>query len=214
MTLPQKTLLFDLYGLFMRTQSEADKQAIERAAQLEQLAVEPAKFWQAYRDQRDPLDAGRMNFAQYVAAIGERLGVDFPSWEAIFEADCQSWSFHDDAMVQWLYALKEGVKTGEHNLRIALLSNIPAALLAKIREEKPWLREFDPAFFSCGLGIAKPQEKIFTYAVKVLETTPERVLFLDDTKVNIDAARRIGLNTHHFTDISGAQSAVAEFMKV
>ncbi|MFC5369373.1 HAD-IA family hydrolase [Arcanobacterium bovis] len=212
MTLPQKTVLFDLYGLFMRNQSDAAKQEIEKAAQLESLAVEPVKFWQSYRDLRAPLDAGRINFAQYVSAMGEELGVTFPSWEAIFEADCESWRFHDDAMVEWLYELKDGVKNGEHSARIALLSNIPAALLAKIREEKPWLREFEPAFFSCGLGIAKPEEKIFTYVVKVLETTPDRILFLDDTKANIDTAEKLGINSHHFLGIDGAQKAVAEFV--
>ncbi|WP_124054442.1 HAD family hydrolase [Arcanobacterium ihumii] len=207
-----KTLLFDLYGLFMKTQSDAGKHAIEQAARLGELGVDPSEFWQVYREVRDPLDAGRINFAEYVDLMGDELGVEFSNWEDIFKADCESWIEHDDVMVAWLEELKASVEEGSLKARVALLSNIPAALLAKIREEKPWLKRFEPAFFSCGLGIAKPQEKIFTYVVKVLETTPKEILFFDDTRLNVDVAQKLGINAHHFQGIEGAKQAVSEFL--
>ena len=52
---------------------------------------------------------------------------------------------------------------------------------------------FDVVINSAFVGMRKPEKRIYTYLLEQLEMSPENVLFLDDNRVNIEAARACGL---------------------
>ena len=41
----------------------------------------------------------------------------------------------------------------------------------------------------------KPEKRIFSHMLNELRLPPERVLFLDDVAINIDAAKSLGIKT-------------------
>lgn len=52
---------------------------------------------------------------------------------------------------------------------------------------------FDREFYSCYLGVAKPDVQYFAAILRELDLPGQSVLFLDDCEVNVAGARRAGL---------------------
>ncbi|NXN12732.1 HYES hydrolase, partial [Indicator maculatus] len=56
-------------------------------------------------------------------------------------------------------------------------------------------RHFDLVIESCRLGVQKPDPKIYSYALEVLQAKPQEVIFLDDIGENLKPAREMGMAT-------------------
>lgn len=79
--------------------------------------------------------------------------------------------------------------------RIGLLSN----------HAKEWVEEcerrfrhhglFDVAVYSCDIGIQKPDEGAYRFALDRLSVNPNLVCFVDDSQPNLDAAQSLGMRT-------------------
>jgi putative hydrolase of the HAD superfamily len=65
---------------------------------------------------------------------------------------------------------------------------------------------FGREFYSCSLGVAKPDVAFFEHILVALGVHASTVLFLDDRLENIEAARRAGLAAAVFEGASGAQA--------
>lgn len=65
-------------------------------------------------------------------------------------------------------------------------------------------RHFDRFFFSCNLGVRKPQPEFYRRITGELTLPPAALLFIDDQDANVQAARAAGWNAESFvpgTDI-------------
>ncbi len=190
-----EAVLFDLFGVIARVQDDAGKAAVERAAGVGPAAADGrAAFWERYWTDRPPYDRGDVDGPAYWRGVGEALGTPYDDARlgALLEADLARWSAYDDSMLELLAAW---AATGR---RLALLSNIPLELAARV-DGRPWLRQFEVVAFSCRIRAVKPDRAAFEWVLRALDLPPGRVLFADDTQVNIDAAARLGLRTHRFT---------------
>jgi putative hydrolase of the HAD superfamily len=58
---------------------------------------------------------------------------------------------------------------------------------------------FDGQFYSCELGVAKPERAYFAAVLERLATPAEQVVFVDDRPANIDAARQLGIDARLYT---------------
>ncbi|HKL38249.1 MAG TPA: HAD family phosphatase [Bacteroidales bacterium] len=56
---------------------------------------------------------------------------------------------------------------------------------------------FDKAYFSHELHMRKPEPEIYEYVLNDAQMDPEQTLFIDDSDVNIEAARKLGVNCFH-----------------
>lgn len=56
------------------------------------------------------------------------------------------------------------------------------------------------AFTSYSMHLRKPDPNIYKYVLKKCGVNPSEALFIDDMKINIDAARKIGINGVVFTN--------------
>lgn len=65
-------------------------------------------------------------------------------------------------------------------------------------EQLGYRQLFDQEFYSCRLGVAKPDTAYFQMLLARLERVPEAVLFLDDNEANVASARAVGLHAEHF----------------
>lgn len=65
-------------------------------------------------------------------------------------------------------------------------------------ESLPWLREAFPSrFFSCRLGVAKPETAFFHVVREQLCLPAESILFVDDKVENVEGARAAGWRAAH-----------------
>jgi len=56
---------------------------------------------------------------------------------------------------------------------------------------------FDKMWFSFQIGIVKPEPEIFTYVLQDGSLKPEETLFIDDTLMHVEAARKLGIRAFH-----------------
>lgn len=56
---------------------------------------------------------------------------------------------------------------------------------------------FDRAYFSHELHMRKPDSEIYTHVLEENAMEPEQTLFIDDSQVNIEAARALGIEGYH-----------------
>ena len=82
-----------------------------------------------------------------------------------------------------------------------------AMLTNNVREWEPLWRSmlpvdeiFEIVVDSGFVGCRKPESKIYALTLERIGRTPESCLFVDDVLVNIEGARKAGLNAVHFQD--------------
>lgn len=84
---------------------------------------------------------------------------------------------------------------------IALLSNTNLIHYNFFKKESVELFNlFGKVFLSYKIGMRKPDSEIYHFACKSLDVLPDEVLFIDDSEINISAAKEAGLNVIHFSN--------------
>ena len=78
------------------------------------------------------------------------------------------------------------------NNRLALLSNTNALHIDFLRQQSDLLDCFDRLFLSYEMHLVKPDPAIFSQVANQLQVEPEKILFFDDSKTNIEAAIKSG----------------------
>jgi HAD superfamily hydrolase (TIGR01509 family) len=105
-----------------------------------------------------------------------------------------------------------GLYPGADRLLAALSGRVHRACLSNTNELH-WesqlgadrLRElFDSTFLSFELGLIKPDREIFEHVVAELGCPAGAVLFLDDNRINVEAARAVGIDAHR---VQGSDAA-------
>ena len=152
------------------------------------MGVAEPDFAPAYWKHRRAYDEGGPGSA-YWRAIGQDIGVDVSDAlvTQLIEVDSHAWTtLHPDSL-----PLLHDVKATGSGL--ALLSNIPVELAARVRT-RSWSELFDLLVFSCDVGAMKPQPEIYRAVeegIADLEQTPpapSSLTFFDDRAENVAAA--------------------------
>ena len=81
----------------------------------------------------------------------------------------------------------------QRGLITGLLTNNIAEAWPMVTEALDVEKLFDVVVNSAFVGMRKPEERIYTHLLEELAMEPENVLFLDDNRLNVDAARARGI---------------------
>ena len=73
---------------------------------------------------------------------------------------------------------------------------------------------FDHLFFSCEVGWQKPQHAYYQYVEKTLNLEKESILFWDDFRVNVEAAREFGWNAELYTDFDEFEKIIKKYVTI
>ncbi|MEY9210900.1 HAD family phosphatase [Thermobifida halotolerans] len=185
---PVTTVIFD-YGEVI---SSPPPTAVR--ARLEELsAAPPEKFWAAYWDERPAYDSG-IGSREYWDRVGDRLGTtwDPAVRQELWATDVGGWLLPDPRTTALVQRLADGPT------RLALLSNAPHDIAGALRSS-PLLRGFDALFFSCDIGLCKPDPAVYAHVLEALDAVPGQTLFVDDREENVRAAAESGIRTHRYT---------------
>jgi putative hydrolase of the HAD superfamily len=140
----------------------------------------------AYWLHRDGYDAGGVSAVEYWSNVtGHPVSEARASWLDVLDAN--QWSHYNFDTLDVLDELSG------YGARLALLSNMPAAMVRHFAAAQ-WTRYFEKLFFSSSMRLTKPGEEIFARVLTELGADPGRVVFIDDSPVNIETARRLGID--------------------
>jgi glucose-1-phosphatase len=62
---------------------------------------------------------------------------------------------------------------------------------------------FKKEYYSCRMGMRKPDSEIFEHIIKENKLNPAETLFIDDTMKHVEGARKVGLIGHHLVEKEG-----------
>ena len=122
-----------------------------------------------------------------------------------------------DFEAAWLEPYHEAIpgmadlaKALSEHYRLVLLSNVDRDYWQVVRAMHPELHCFESLLVSCDLGNAKPDPEVFRHVCRLTGADPSRCFFVDDTALNVEAARAFGLHGHVFRTVEGLTAALLE----
>jgi putative hydrolase of the HAD superfamily len=179
---PIEVVLFDFGGVVAPLADLPTVSRLERELDLPEGTLHSAMYegdlWPA-------LSVGQLLESEYWRELGTRVGrrdpetlrrVLRPIWEPLVVDRC-------------VLALARELRA---RVRVALLSNATLELERQI-EALELSDLFDPVINSARVGLRKPEPEVFRYALDVLQTPANRVLFIDDKERNTTVAQELGM---------------------
>lgn len=76
--------------------------------------------------------------------------------------------------------------------RMYYLTNIPADIMDELRQRE-WFSLFDGGVASCDVHLCKPEPAIYTTLMQTCNLAYDESIFIDDNKVNAQAAYNLGI---------------------
>jgi putative hydrolase of the HAD superfamily len=124
----------------------------------------------------------------------------------------------EEAMEPWhWFAAEPEVISLIGSLRAAgigchLATNQQAYRRAIMQDERGYGAWFDQTFYSCDLGLAKPDPAYFRAILTALQVPASEVLFIDDNEANVAGALSVGLRAEAY-DLSAGVPALVELLR-
>jgi 2-haloacid dehalogenase/putative hydrolase of the HAD superfamily len=88
------------------------------------------------------------------------------------------------------------------------LSNMSLGMREGVLAMSPAFQRLEGIVISGELGLAKPDAAIYHAACARFGRSPEDFLFIDDSAANLETARALGFDTHHFTEPAALRPAL------
>ena len=100
------------------------------------------------------------------------------------------------------------------NFKCYVLSNWSSETFIGMKEEYPFLYQFDDIMISGEEKLVKPDHKIFKLAIYRFDLVPENTIFIDDKIENIKSAEKLKFNTIHFTNQKKIKTKISDFVNL
>ncbi|MGO9437121.1 MAG: HAD family hydrolase [Terracidiphilus sp.] len=187
-----RAVIFD-YGMVLT--GTPDAEAHDALVRMTGLPIE--RFESLYWKDRHAYDEGKLSGITFWQKFlrDARINGNQATVEALNRLDARMWTTQNPAMVAWQQRLKQ------RGLLTAILSNMGDSVLASVEREFPWIKGFDVLVWSYQLHVAKPDPKIYLHTLQKLGTRPDETLFIDDKRLNVDAAIALGMKSIEFTTV-------------
>lgn len=149
-------------------------------------------------------ETGELQFAEYVAALTETLGV----------------SMSQDAWQAGWNEVFVGPYPGVQDKLAELTGCLPLFAFTNTNptHEAAWraryahaLGHFEEIYVSSTIGLRKPDREAFEWVAEAMQLPPEQILFLDDNPDNVSGAERSGLTTVQTRGEDEVLAALAAF---
>ena len=195
-----RAIIFD-YGMVLT--GLPDAAAHDAMVQITGLTVE--RFESFYWADRHAYDEGKLSGVAFWQKFARdaALSLSPAQIDELNRNDARMWTTQNPAMLAWQRTLKAA------GIRTAILSNMGDSVLDSIKREFRWIDDFDVLVWSYQLHMAKPDPAIYLHTLHQLGTRPDETLFIDDKRVNIDAAQALGMKAIEFTTVARLRADLA-----
>ena len=194
-------ILFDLGGVMLEVEKEQIFIELSRATGLDTRLVADClmrdeAFWAHFASQEHTVP-------EVAAWVNCRLGTTLSPEvvEAAFNAELGP---PIDTTVQVLPILKS-------NFSVGCLSNTNSIHWNALLHDYEMMQLFDHRFSSQQLGCAKPNPRIYRRVEKLLNVSPEKILFFDDRAENIESARMLGWHARLYQSYESLRNDLVEW---
>jgi glucose-1-phosphatase len=200
---PVRLVCFDLGGVLVRIARDWPDACRRAGVQLE---IDPS-LWERHHELSLRYETGEFDEAGYLRELPACVpGVPAEHVRRIFDA--------------WLLGLYPGAADllrdlKRRGLTTACLSNTNDRHWRTVMREDPQYRplaELDYCLASHELGVMKPAEQIYRLAERRMGFKGEQVLFFDDKRENVEAARSVGWQSEVVDRADDAISQVREYL--
>ncbi len=183
-----RAVFFDLGGVLVRTEYQAPR---ERLAERLNLSYEDINKIVFESESSRRASIGEISADEHWAAVTRRLRRSAAETQSIRE-EFFAGDVVDRDLIGFIRSLRPRYKTG-------VISNAWSDLRDYIVNNK-----FDDAFdrlvISAEVGVMKPEARIYQIALKQMQVGAGEAVFVDDMKVNVEAARALGMQGIVFRD--------------
>jgi epoxide hydrolase-like predicted phosphatase len=196
-----EAVIWDLGGVLVRTLDRSRRVQWEERLLLENGELDRLVF---EGDTGRAAALGNAEAADIWLSLRERFKL---SLEEIKHLEDDFWAGDrvDQDLISLIRDLRQRYKT-------CLLSNAWPDLRHAIVDLWEIADAFDEIVISAEIGLAKPDPKIYKYALDRLDVSPQKAIFIDDFAVNIEAAHALGLHTIHFVSSSETQAQLKKIL--
>ncbi len=104
---------------------------------------------------------------------------------------------------EWIESLRS------KGYRVYILSNFSKKAHVECSDELDYISKTDGAVISYQVHMIKPDPEIYKYLLETYSVDPDRAVFIDDTKVNVEAAEALGIHGIVFRGREDADRAIA-----
>ena len=150
-------------------------------------------------------DKGELSAARLTEIVCRDLGIPREQIRAFIETAKSSLLPKEDT----LEVVRQLRQDGN---RLFVLSNMPAEMADYICSAFSFWDLFDGTVFSGYVRMVKPHEQIFRYLFSRYRLVPEETVFIDDSKLNIEAASRMGMHGVLFQDADTLQKKLKPYL--
>lgn len=187
----KKTLFFDLGGVILFFSHELMCRQIAQFCQLPQESVKRILFSQSVSHDYELGHLTSRQLHQLFCQITQRA-LDFSGLmhaaSSIFSPNLE--------MLPLLTALKK------QGIKLYILSNTCEAHFLYAKKNYRFLTLFDGYILSYEIKKRKPNKEIFFQALRQAQAQKEQCYYIDDLIENIEAARYLGIDSHHFNEMA------------
>lgn len=187
-----KNIIFDLGNVLLRVNQDGTRQAFEALG-----ARRPSAF-QNMSNVVNNFQKGRMRAHDFRKTIRSTIGLSANVPDIEFD---RAWSAPLLDFPRGRLGLVRAARN-VYEYNIYLLSNTDAILTERVNEivheghtEDSLLPFFDRVFYSHETGHLKPDEQSFQQILREQNLVPGETLFIDDSPINVEAARSCGLQS-------------------
>ncbi len=192
-------MIFDFGGVLGLPQKDEARQGMMAA-----VGIDEKSFFQSYFDVRSEYDRGTLSRREYWTEVLARVEIEISEeiFETLILVDEESWVSENGQMIDFI--------RGNRGLmeKLGILSNMPVDFLPSIQKNFDWIEWFDYALWSCDVHLVKPERDIYMRVAAELGLLPAECLFIDDSAVNVEGARAVGMEAIHYLDF---ESFLKEF---
>lgn len=181
-----KAIIFDIGGVFLRTEDRSARQQLEERLG---LAAGEAEFLVFNSEMGQMAQNGAITDGDLWGWVGEHLNLNSDELSA-FQREFWGGDVLDERLVDTARLLKLGYKT-------AVISNATDDLVPNLTRHR-FADAFHLIVGSATEKVMKPHAAIYERTLERLGIQPNEAVFVDDFAHNIAAAKTIGIHTIHF----------------
>lgn len=180
-------VIFDMGGVFLRTNDQAPRTALAKDFGLTRFQLEEMVF---NTDSAIQATFGKISQEEHWVSVCNLLNI--PEEKQLhFQEEFWRGDSLDHELIDFLGTLRPERRTG-------LLSNAWSGTREMLSVKYHCRDVFDVEVFSYEIHLAKPDKAIYEYILARLQTAPQETIFLDDNEENIISACEMGIQGIRF----------------
>jgi 2-haloacid dehalogenase len=149
-------------------------------------------------------DAGR-----HAAELIAERSAEFPGHAPLIQAWLDTFNESVPGPVPGSIELVEELHA--NGVPLYAITNFGADTWAGFRPTAPLFERFRDIVVSGVEQLAKPDPAIYRLAERRFGQAPQAMLFIDDSRANVEAARALGWHGHHFRGAAGLRAELAGY---